>query len=284
MHEVCFQRWSATVGKVYRSGTSGIGWLVNTLRPDLAYTFSRLGSHLSQPTVSARQALKQALRYIKGTKPYKLSMKLRVDQGPTDIYEMIVDSGHGSNAELNNKRKSQTGEIATPNDVPTKWKSKTQAIIATSSTEAEIYAAFVATQDFMHLPYVTQELGLEDFPSPFPLQIDNVACIIFMDNSSRVSRLKHIDLRQRWVKQMRDNSIVSPTKVGTDDNLLDLLTNPLTKAKLEQFCNTIFNTSSKLQCIVLAGCPSPTTFKRARYWSDIVWRRCINNCESIQLV
>jgi hypothetical protein len=97
----------------------------------------------------------------------------------------------------------------------------------------------------MHLSYVTQELGLEDFPSPFPLQIDNAACIIFMDNLSRVSRLKHIDLRQEWVKQMRDNSIVSPTKVGTDDNLADLLTKPLTKAKLEQFCNKIFNTSSK---------------------------------------
>ena len=45
---------------------------------------------------------------------------MELDQGPTDIYGMFVDSDHGSNAEPNNKRKSQTGENATQNDVPTK--------------------------------------------------------------------------------------------------------------------------------------------------------------------
>ena len=47
------------------------------------------------------------------------------------------------------------------------------------------------------------------------------------------------------ILQMRDTGGVSPTKVGADDNLANLITKPMTTAKFEQFCNKIFNTSSK---------------------------------------
>ena len=42
---------------------------------------------------------------------------------------------------------------------------------------------------------------------------------------------------------MRGNGIVFPVKVGTDDNLADLLTKPLSGAKLRKFCEILFNTS-----------------------------------------
>ena len=60
--------------KAYRSGVGGLGWLTSTTRCDLSLTFSRLGQHLANPTASAFKALKQALRYIQGTKHYKISM------------------------------------------------------------------------------------------------------------------------------------------------------------------------------------------------------------------
>ena len=227
--------------RIYRSGVGGIGWLVNTLRPDLALPFSRLGSHLANPTESAAQVLKHCLRYIQGTKHYRISMQL--DQ-EANAYDFYVDSDHGGNTEPDAKRKSQTGYLSTINGAPNKWKSQLQSITATSSAEAEIYAASKATQDFMHLSYITSELGITDFPSPFRLKIDNSAAIIFMEDSSRVSRLKHIDLRQNWVKQMRDYDVVQPIKVGTDDNLADLMTKPLSGVKLRKFCESIFNYSA----------------------------------------
>ena len=233
-----------TEAKIYRSGVGGIGWLVNTIRVDLAYYFSMLGSQLASPNVSALQALKHTMRYLKGTKHYKLSMKLGHDLVTTsecaNNYKMYVDSNHGNNSK---HRKSQTGEVALANGVPIKWKSKTQSIIATSSAEAEIYAASTAVQDFMHLSYVAEELGVNDFPSPFPLHIDNAAAKVFADDTCRVSRLKHIDMRCKWVKQMRNRQIVFAVKVPTDDNIADVLTKPLPKAKLEQFCRQLFDTT-----------------------------------------
>ena len=220
--------------KYYRSGCGGLGWLVSTLRPDCAYAFSKLGSFMSKPNKASLRALKHTLQYIQGTKHYKLSMDL--DQGESNGFTFFVDSNHGVD-------KSQTGRIGLQNKVPTSWKSKTQSATSLSSTEAEVYAASVATQDFQHLSYVVDEIGIRDFPSPFPLHIDNAACIIFMEDSSRVSRLKHIDRRQNWCQQMRDGTIVQPIKVDTNENLADLLTKALPRPKIEYFVNQIFDTS-----------------------------------------
>ena len=123
------------------------------------------------------------------------------------------------------------------------WKSQGQSVTANSSAESEIYAASLALENFMHYSYVVSELGYIDFPSPFPLHIDNAACIIFMQDSSRVSKLKHIDRRWNWVQQMRNSSVVVPTKIGTDDNLSDILTKPLEAPKLKHFCDLLFNTN-----------------------------------------
>ena len=89
----------------------------------------------------------------------------------------------------------------------------------------------------------TSEIGIKDFPKPFPLHIDNAACITFMDNSSRVSRLKHIDLRENQFKQMRDQDIVIPTKIASADNPSDMLTKALSGAKLKEFCDLLFDTN-----------------------------------------
>ena len=223
---------------LYRQGIGGIGWLANTIRPDLAYSFSRLGQHLANPSVGAMEALKRTLRYISGTKNFSLSTSLDTNQ---NTWEFYCDSDHGGNAEANNQRKSQTGFVALLNGAPVLWKSTVQSCSAISSTEAEIYAASTAVQSFMHLSYVANELGLTDFPSPFILQMDNAAAEIFLNNSTSVSRLKHIDCREQWVKHMRDRTVVQAQHVPTDRNLADIFTKGLTRPSFSKFANQLQN-------------------------------------------
>ena len=96
-----------------------------------------------------------------------------------------------------------------------------------SSTEAEIYAASTAISNFEHSKFVLQEMGVGGFPEPFTLMIDNSAAEVFMEDTKGNTRLKHIDVRQNWVLEMRDRSKVVPEHVNTDDNLADLFTKPL---------------------------------------------------------
>lgn len=213
---------SASEASRYRSGVGGVGWLANTTRPDLAYVFSRLGQHLAHPSVSAMAALTHCLRYVAGTTTSGLRMPLDQDQQSANRFDFYSDSDHGGNTESQNARRSQGCFIARQNGVAIRWASSTQSVTTISSTEAEIYAASAATQAFMHLSYVVSELGIEGFPRPFDLYIDNNAAIIFMENTGGVTRLKHIDCRLNWVTQMRDRGIVIPCSVDTADNLADI--------------------------------------------------------------
>ena len=209
----------------YRSGVGGIGWLASTIRPDLSYTFSRLGQHLAKPTINAMKALMHTLRYVAGTKSAALIMPLDVEVKTSENrFSFFSDSDHAGNSEIQNLRRSQSGRLAQMNGTPIAWHSSTQSITTVSSTEAEIYAASNAVQNFMHIGFVISELGISGFPKPFTLQVDNRAAIIFMEKSAGVSRLKHIDCRLNWVKQMRDQQVVLASYVSSSENLADLFT------------------------------------------------------------
>ena len=56
------------------------------------------------------------------------------------------------------------------------------------------------------------------------LQVDNTAAIAFIEDSCERSNLKHIDVRQNWVRELRNRSVVVPTHVPSAANLADLFT------------------------------------------------------------
>ena len=97
----------------------------------------------------------------------------------------------------------------------------TQLHADVSSAAAEIFAASIALNEFLHLAYVTAEMGF-DFPQPIELQVDNSTAIHFSKGSTRRSKLRHIDARQEWVNALRDEAIVKFVKVDTKENLADL--------------------------------------------------------------
>ena len=68
-----------------------------------------------------------------------------------------------------------------------------------SSAASETYAASIALNKFLHLAYITDELGLE-MPAPIHLECDNATAILFSKGTTRRSKLRHIDARQAWVE------------------------------------------------------------------------------------
>ena len=68
-----------------------------------------------------------------------------------------------------------------------------------------------------------------DFPKPITLQMDNSTAEVFVNNTAFKSKLKHIDVRQHWVRMLRDKNILIPQHVNTKDNLADLFTKVLDK-------------------------------------------------------
>ena len=231
------------------TGNGMLGWLTNTGRPDVAYAHSRQSQHMANPSESAWESLEQTVSYLKGNANLTISVELHGDydcdienilgeDGYNDwdakLWNCYTDSDLAGNTEIQNKRRSQNGAIATHGGAPIMWSSKVTSVAFahpkigeahpdTSSAAAEIYAASNATHDFMYLSYVIEEMGM-DFPTPIMLGIDNTAAIAFANNSCFKSNLKHIDCRQEWVHMLRDKAIIKPFYVKTTENLADIFT------------------------------------------------------------
>ena len=129
---------------------------------------------------------------------------------------------------------NRNGFIAIEEGAPVAWYSRLTSVAMAhpdikeahadcSSGAAEVYAAGNATHEILELSYAAADCVI-DFPPPAILQMDNAAAEAFSNNSTFKSKLKHIDCRQRWVRTLRDRSIIIPKHVPTADNLADLFT------------------------------------------------------------
>ena len=82
-----------------------------------------------------------------------------------------VDAAHANDFR---KRRSTTGYAFTLSGGVIAYRSKTQALTATSSTEAEFYAAVLAAKTALYLRSILLELGFEQ-NAPTPIYEDNEA-------------------------------------------------------------------------------------------------------------
>ena len=73
----------------------------------------------------------------------------------------------------------------------------------------------------LHLGYVSDEMGFS-FPQPIELCVDNATAVVFSQEQTRRSKMRHIDARQSWVVVLRDHNIVKFKWVPTKDNLSDI--------------------------------------------------------------
>ena len=210
-----------------------LGWLAQTMRFDVSYTYSRIAQHSVSPMESAMKAVRTAFAYLQKSKHYCISAQIHADdvdimatldkcsQEPEE-WSFMVDSDHTGNAEVQNKRRSQNGLIIKLNKAPvmTLCSSKVSSVaFATprigeahadmSSAAVELFSVVNATLDVMGLSYVVEEMGMT-FPFTLEILMDNDAARTFCLGSAHKTKLKHIDCCQEWVRMLRDREIYDP--------------------------------------------------------------------------
>jgi len=81
---------------------------------------------------------------------------------------------------------------------PITWKSKKQALVTLSTTEAEYYALGVAGQEAVWLQQLCKELHM-DLNQLTPIYSDNMGMVALSDNPIFHNHSKHIDIRWHFV-------------------------------------------------------------------------------------
>ncbi|XP_035844135.1 secreted RxLR effector protein 161-like [Helianthus annuus] len=205
---------------MYRRLIGSLRYLLHT-RPDLGYSTGVLSRFMEKPKLCHLQALKQVLRYVKGTVGFGLKYR-RGGDGKLLGYS---DSGHG----LDDGR-STTGIVFYHSNNLITWASQKQRTVALSSCEAEFMAATSATCQALWLRNLLSDLTGEA-PQQVKLLVDNESAIALMKNPVFHGRSKHIDTKYHFIRECIERGQIQVQHVSGELQKADTLTKALPRIK-----------------------------------------------------
>jgi hypothetical protein len=124
----------------YHGVIGSLMYLMVGTRPDLAVAVSELSRYLEKPSPQHVIAAKRVLRYLVGTKDYKMTFDGNLPLQPT----AYADADYANDLET---RRSTSGYLIQSCGGSIIWKSKSQPVVALSTTKAEYYAASFCCQE-----------------------------------------------------------------------------------------------------------------------------------------
>lgn len=211
----------------YRELVGCLLYLSYISRPDILYAVNCLSQMQENPTDIAWTALKKILRYLKGTLSLKIVYKKQKQNSDPKLC-MYVDADWGADT---NDRKSVSGYILMFCDMPVLWCCNKQKSVALSSTEAEVTALTKSMQDLLWFKHFACEIvNIKDLI----ILEDNQSCIKYISNESNHGRMKHIDIKLKFVRDAVKENNIKIEYVPTNMQIADLFTKALPKARFQE--------------------------------------------------
>ncbi|GKD33055.1 ribonuclease H-like domain, reverse transcriptase, RNA-dependent DNA polymerase [Tanacetum coccineum] len=206
----------------YRSLIGSLRYLLHT-RPDLSYSVGLLSRFMQDPKDHHLKAVKQVIRYIKGTKEHGIIYK---KEGGCKITG-YSDSSYGINTD---QGKGTTGIVFYFGESPITWCTQKQPTVALSSCESEFMAATGAACQALWLKRLLSELtGWEE--KRITLKVDNVSAIALVRNPVFNGRSKHIDIRYHFIRECVENGHINVEHISGELQRADILTKALPRLK-----------------------------------------------------
>ncbi|GKA82599.1 zinc finger, CCHC-type containing protein [Tanacetum coccineum] len=206
----------------YRSLIGSLRYLLHT-RPDLSYAVGLLSRFMQDPKEIHLKAVKQVIRYIKGTKEHGIIYKKEGGCKTTGY----SDSSYGINTD---QGKGTIGIVFYFGESPITWCTQKQPTVALSSCESEFMAATAAACQALWLKRLLSELtGWEE--ERITLKVDNVSAIALVRNPVFHGRSKHIDIRYHFIRECVENGHINVEHVSGELQRADILTKALPRLK-----------------------------------------------------
>jgi hypothetical protein len=199
-------------------------WVSQCTRPDISFAVNRLSQYLRDPSEAHWYAGLRVLNYLVSTKDLRL--RLGGD---------LVLSGYSDSdwAEDRDDRHSTSAYTYRVGDGAISWKSRKQATVSLSSTEAEYKALSDSCKEGLWLQHLLTELRLRP-DTAIPLHVDNKGAEALAKNPAHHARTKHIHARYHFIQECVQEGDISLLHVSTKDMLADMLTKPLPRVALEK--------------------------------------------------
>ncbi len=193
-----------------------------------------LSKFMANPGHEHYQAALEVLRYLNGTVTLGIGYRSSGNRFPYGYY---CDSDFASVE----SRRSCSGYMFMLAGGPISWKSKLQPKVSLSTCEAEVRAVHTAYEGIREAVWLTkliEEMGeflsieksqmslsvLKHKAGPLEIFEDNQAAIATTKNPTSHSRMKHIEPKLYWVRDMVNEGIIKLTYIRSLDQLADSFT------------------------------------------------------------
>ena len=104
---------------------------------------------------------------------------------------------------------------------------------------AEIYALSEGCKDVQFINWRAEELGVT-VKYPAVIRCDNQAAVTFQHGTCVSSRIRGlVDLREPWIKELRDGKKISAVHVPIGENVADMLTKYLNRTSREKLMEIV---------------------------------------------
>ena len=201
-------------------------YLTNT-RPDMCFAVNTLSQYLVQPRQVHLVAAKHVMRYLKGTIDFGLYYdgihEYRL-YGYTDVdwARSILD------------RKITSSGCYSLGSAMISWFSRKQSYVSLRTAEAIYIEACSNSCESIWLQKLM--LGLFNLELDTTMILcDNQICIKMTENPVFHDRSKHIEIRYFYIRDMMKKGAIKLRYVSIDEQVVDVLTKPLSRVKFEHF-------------------------------------------------
>ena len=224
-------------------------------RPDISFAVNKLSQFMHKPTTNHWIATKRFLRYLKQT----IFHGIQIHKAGLPILRTYSDADWAGNVD---DCMSTSTYISFLGSNPISWISKKQRAVARSTTEAEYRALANATSETMWLSTLLKELEFLVTESP-QLLCDNLGATHLSFNPVNHSRMKHIQIDLHFVRDLVHKGSLQVKHVHTQDQIVELLTKPLSRQCTELLHNKIglADGSSILRGRIREACEDPIQIK-----------------------
>ena len=216
--------------KVYRELIGRLLYLTIT-RPDITFAVHQLSQFLYAPTDIHLQAAHKVLRYLKNN----LGQGLMYSSSSELCLNAFADADWATCKE---SRRSITGFCVYLGTSLISWKSKKQAVVSRSSTEAEYRSLALATCELIWIQQLLRDLHVS-VTGPAKLYCDNKSALHIANNPVFHERTKHIEIDCHTVRDQLKAGKLKTFHVTTGNQLADILTKPLHPGPFNSFLSRL---------------------------------------------